>query len=42
MTNNLLDCWNNPEMEKIKLSLLDGKRISICTRCNDFQDYDIY
>ena len=42
MTDNLLDCWNNSEMEKIKLSLLDGKRISICARCNDFQDYDIY
>ncbi len=42
MTDNLLDCWNNPELEKIKLSLLDGNRISICTRCNDFQDYNIY
>ena len=42
MTDNLLDCWNNPEMERIKLSLLEGKRISICARCNDFQDYDIY
>lgn len=42
MTHNLLDCWNNSELEKIKLSLLEGKRISICNRCNDFQDYNIY
>lgn len=42
MRDNLLDCWNSPEMEKIKLSLLEGKRISICSRCNDFQDYNIY
>lgn len=42
MKDNLLDCWNNKEMEKIKLSLLEGKRISICSRCNDFQDYNIY
>lgn len=42
MTNNIVDCWNSPELEKIKLSLLEGKRISICKRCNDFQDYNVY
>lgn len=42
MTDNLLDCWNSPKLEEVKFSLLNGRRISICSRCNDFQDYDIY
>lgn len=42
MTHNLLDCWHHPELEKIKLSLLKEKRINLCSRCNDFQDYNIY
>ncbi len=42
MKDNLLDCWNNKELEKIKLSLLKNKRINICSRCNDFQDYKAY
>lgn len=42
MVDNILDCWNNPDIEEIKFSLLEGKRISICSRCNDYQDYNVY
>lgn len=42
MTDNLIDCWNNPEYNKIRLALLDNKRIGICNRCNDFQDYKTF
>lgn len=42
MEDNILDCWNNPDIEEIKFSLLEGKRISICSRCNDYQDYNVY
>ena len=42
MTDNLVDCWNDPEYDKIRLALLDEKRISICKRCNDFQDYNTF
>ncbi|MCS2505759.1 SPASM domain-containing protein [Phocaeicola vulgatus] len=42
MTDNLIDCWNNPELNTIRLSLLDNKRIGLCERCNDFQDYNTF
>ena len=42
MTNKLIDCWNNPELNTIRLSLLDNKRIGLCERCNDFQDYNTF
>ena len=41
-SDNLIDCWNNPELNEIRLSLLDNKRIRLCKRCNDFQDYNTF
>lgn len=40
--DKLIDCWNNPELNKIRLSLLNNNRIGPCERCNDFQDYNTY
>lgn len=42
MNDNLIDCWNAPELNTIRLSLLDNKRIGLCERCNDFQDYNTF
>lgn len=42
MTDNLVDCWNSLEYNKIRLSLLANKRINICKRCNDCQDYNTF
>lgn len=42
MKDSLVDCWNHPSMEEIKKSLLENKRISICKRCNDFQEYNTF
>lgn len=42
MEDSLVDCWNHPSMEEIKKSLLENKRISICERCNDFQEYNTF
>lgn len=40
--DKLIDCRNNPELNKIRLSLLNNNRIGLCERCNDFQDYNTY
>lgn len=40
--DKLIDCWNNPELNKIRLSLLNNNRIGLCERCNDCQDYNTY
>lgn len=42
MTDKLLDCWNNPKINEIRVSLLDNKRIALCERCNDYQDYNAF
>ena len=42
MCDSLIDCWNHPELEKIRLSLLENKRIGLCERCNDFQNYNAF
>ena len=42
LKDSLVKCWNNPEIEEIRLSLLQNKRIGLCERCNDFQDYLVY
>ncbi len=42
MNNNLIDCWNAPKLDTIRLSLLNNKRIGLCERCNDFQDYNTF
>ncbi len=42
MNDKLIDCWNNPKLNAIRLSLLDDKRIQLCERCNDFQDYNTF
>lgn len=42
MNDNLIDCWNNKELNKIRHTLLENTRIGICERCNDFQDYNTF
>lgn len=42
MSDKLIDCWNNTELNAIRLSLLENKRIGLCKRCNDFQDYNAF
>jgi MoaA/NifB/PqqE/SkfB family radical SAM enzyme len=42
MTDSLVDCWNNPDLNRIRLALLDNYRINICERCNDSQDYNTF
>lgn len=42
MADKLIDCWNNPQLNTIRLSLLDNYRMGLCERCNDFQDYNTF
>ncbi len=42
LSQKLIDCWNNPKMNNIRLSLLNNKRIGLCERCNDSQDYNTF
>lgn len=42
MNDNLIDCWNASELNTIRLSLLNNKRIGLRERCNDFQDYNTF
>lgn len=42
MANNILDCWYSPQLDDIRFSLLENKRIGLCERCNDCQDYNTF
>jgi MoaA/NifB/PqqE/SkfB family radical SAM enzyme len=42
MSNKLIDCWNRNELNAIRLSLLENKRVGLCQRCNDCQDYNTF
>ena len=42
MSDNLINCWNSTELNAVRLSLLENKRIELCKRCNDFQDYNAF
>lgn len=42
MANNILDCWYSPQLDDIRFSLLENKRIGLCERCNDSQDYNTF
>lgn len=42
MSDKLINCWNSPELNAIRLSLLDDKRIGLCKHCNDSQDYNTF
>lgn len=42
MNNKLIACWDNPKLNAIRLSLLSNKRIELCERCNDYQDYNTF
>ena len=39
---SILDCWNDSSFDKIRLSLLNDKRILLCAKCNDYQDYNTF
>ncbi len=42
MSRDLVDCWNDKAYDHYRLSLLDNKRIGLCSKCNDFQDYNAF
>jgi radical SAM protein with 4Fe4S-binding SPASM domain len=42
MHDKLIDCWNNTQYNNIRKSLLENKRIGICARCDDSQDYNTF
>ena len=42
MVNDILDCWNSPQLDNIRFSLLENKRVGLCERCNDSQDYNAF
>lgn len=39
---SLFDCWNSPEFNRYREALLNRKRIGLCSRCNDSQDYNVF
>ena len=42
MEDKLIDCWNHPDLNKARFSLLENSRIGLCKRCNDYQDYNVF
>ena len=42
MVNSIIDCWYSPNLDTIRFSLLENKRIGLCERCNDSQDYNTF
>lgn len=42
MNESLFDCWYKPAIDEIRLALLKNKRIGLCERCNDIQDYNVF
>ena len=42
MNKNIIDCWYDPSFNNYRLSLLNGKRIGLCQRCNDGQNYSVF
>lgn len=42
MNEELIDCWNKTEMNDIRLKLLENKRVGLCEKCNDFQEYNVF
>ncbi len=42
MTETLIDCWNNTNLNTIRLALLHEERIDLCSKCNDHQNYSIF
>lgn len=42
MNDSLVDCWNSKSYNDYRLALLEGKRIGLCSQCNDGQNYSVY
>lgn len=42
LSDSLVDCWNNSELNTIRFALLRGERIGLCNKCNDFQNYNTF
>lgn len=42
MTRNLIDCWNDKHYNEYRLALLQDKRIGLCAKCNDEQNYSVF
>lgn len=42
MEQSLVDCWNNEIFNQHRHALLEDKRIGICAKCNDGQNYSVF
>lgn len=42
LTDSLVSAWNSSEYNDIRLSLLQDKRINLCSKCNETQEYNIF
>lgn len=42
MERSLVDCWNDPKYDEYRSALLQNKRIGLCAKCNDGQDYSVF
>lgn len=42
MEKSLEDCWNDERYNEYRLSLLNEKRIGLCSKCNDGQNYSVF
>lgn len=39
---SLIECWNSPQFNRYRDSLIVNKRIGLCSKCNDGQDYNAF
>lgn len=42
LTDSIVECWNSPTLNDIRLSLLREERIGLCSKCNDYQTYNTF
>lgn len=42
MEKDLVDCWYDDSYNEYRFALIENKRIGLCERCNDGQDYSVY
>ena len=42
MNQNMLNCWNNDNLNIIRQELLNNQRRGLCASCNDSQNYNVF
>lgn len=42
MEDSIEDCWNAKSFDEYRIALLENRRIGLCAKCNDGQDYTVY